>query len=141
MSRQRTTGTDPELAIRRGLHGRGLRFRVNVRGLPGRPDIVFSKARIVVQVDGCFWHGCPDHGVAPKSNAAWWKSKLAATKVRDARDDAQLADAGWLVIRVWEHEDAEKVVERVDAAWKARRISRGGQDADAVVHESRTGQP
>src|SRR5881392_3525526 len=76
MSGLRTSGTQPELALRRELHRRGLRFRVNVRGLTGRPDIAFTRARIAVFIDGCFWHGCPDHAVAPKANADWWRTKL-----------------------------------------------------------------
>lgn len=120
MSRQRTTGTEPELAVRRELHRRGLRYRVNVRGLPGCPDIVFTRARIVVQVDGCFWHGCPDHAVAPKANADWWSAKLAANRERDARNDRALSADGWLVVRVWEHEEPLEVADRVEAAWRAR---------------------
>ena len=120
MSRQRTTGTEPELAIRRELHRRGLRFRVNVTGLPGRPDIVFTRARIAVQVDGCFWHGCPDHAVAPKANAGWWREKLAANRERDSRNDRALSADGWLVVRVWEHEEPLEVADRVEAAWRAR---------------------
>lgn len=120
MSRQRTAGTEPELAVRRELHRRGLRYRVNVRGLPGRPDIVFTRARIAVQVDGCFWHGCPDHAVAPKANADWWLAKLAANRERDARNDRALSAEGWLVVRVWEHEEPLTVADRVEAAWRAR---------------------
>jgi len=120
MSRLPTTGTGPEIAVRRELHRRGLRFRVNVRNLPGRPDIVLRRARIAVQVDGCFWHGCPDHAVAPKSNADWWRSKLEANRERDTRNDRELAANGWLVIRVWEHEDPSIAVDRIEAEWRAR---------------------
>ena len=130
MSRQRTAGTGPELAIRRELHRRGLRYRVDVRGLPGRPDIVFTRARIVVQVDGCFWHGCPDHAVAPKANADWWRAKLAANRERDVRTDRALAEDGWLVMRVWEHEEPAEVADRVEEQWRAR-TGRGRPQAAA----------
>src|SRR4051794_36274002 len=80
MARLPTTRTGPEMGLRRMLHSRGLRYHTNVRGLPGRPDIVFTRARIAVQVDGCFWHGCPLHAVAPKANAEWWSEKLAANR-------------------------------------------------------------
>lgn len=120
MSRQRTAGTRPELAIRSELHRRGLRFRVNVGDLPGRPDIVFTRARIAVQVDGCFWHGCPEHGSVPKSNTEWWRTKLEANRERDVRNDAKLSAYGWLVIRVWEHEDPSAVADTIEAGWCAR---------------------
>ena len=139
MSRQRTSGTGPELAIRRELHRRGLRFRVNVNDLPGRPDIVFTRARIVVQVDGCFWHGCPNHAVAPKANAAWWSTKLAANRERDARNDRALAQEGWLVIRVWEHEEPAEVADRVEEEWRAR-TGRNPIHATAPQQTSRIGQ-
>jgi DNA mismatch endonuclease, patch repair protein len=120
MSRQRTAGTQPELAIRSELHRRGLRYRVNARGLPGRPDIVFTRARIAVQVDGCFWHGCPEHGSVPKSNTEWWRTKLEANRERDVRNDATLSADGWLVIRVWEHDDPSAVADTIEAGWRAR---------------------
>jgi len=120
MSRQRTTGTTPELAIRSELHRRGLRFRVDVSGLPGRPDIVFTRARIAVQIDGCFWHGCPQHGNIPKSNTQWWRRKLEANRERDIRNDSALTADDWLVIRVWEHEDPCAVADTIEAEWSAR---------------------
>ena len=108
------------MALRRELHRRGLRFRVNMKSMPGRPDIVFTRARVVVQVDGCFWHGCPDHGVAPKANADWWKTKLNANRKRDARNDRLLTEAGWFVIRVWEHESPTEIADRVEREWRVR---------------------
>lgn len=104
MSRIRAKNTSPELALRRALHQRGLRYRLNVRGLPGTPDIVFASTRIAVFVHGCFWHGCPEHYTAPKNRAAFWQAKITATRERDARARASLADLGWLVIEFWEHE-------------------------------------
>lgn len=139
MSRLPTTGTGPELALRRELHRRGLRYRVNVRGLPGRPDIVLTRARIAVQVDGCFWHGCPDHAVAPQSNGAWWKEKLAANRSRDARNDAALRAEGWIVLRIWEHVAASVAADIVEGAWRAR-TGRADPQATHDEHNSLTGQ-
>lgn len=120
MSTLRTTGTEPELALRRELHRRGLRYRVDVRALPGRPDIALTRARIAVFVDGCFWHGCPDHAVAPKANAEWWRSKLDANVTRDRRTEEHLRGAGWLVIRAWEHENPADVADVVERTWRER---------------------
>lgn len=120
MSGVRTSGTAPELALRRELHRRGLRFRVNVRDMPGRPDVVLSRARIAVFVDGCFWHGCPKHAVPPKANAAWWKAKLDGNRTRDRRTNTSLTDTGWLVIRAWEHESPAAVAEQIDRQWRLR---------------------
>jgi DNA mismatch endonuclease (patch repair protein) len=120
MSGLRTAGTGPELELRRELHRRGLRFRVNARGLPGRPDVVLTRARIAVFVDGCFWHGCPEHAVAPKANAAWWRSKLDANRARDERDTSALDANGWLVIRAWEHESPQAVAAEVERLWRRR---------------------
>lgn len=120
MSTLRTTGTEPELALRRELHRRGLRFRVNVRTLPGRPDIALTRARIAVFVDGCFWHGCPDHAVAPKANAEWWRCKLDANVTRDRRTDGRLREDGWVVIRAWEHENPADVADVIEQTWRDR---------------------
>lgn len=120
MSNLRTSDTKPELALRSALHHRGLRFKVNDRQLPGKPDVVFTRARIAVQVDGCFWHGCPKHAITPKSNTEWWTSKILANQKRDRRNDEALESDGWLVIRVWEHEDPELAAERIAEAWRAR---------------------
>jgi DNA mismatch endonuclease, patch repair protein len=105
--RQRVRDTAPELALRRELYRRGLRYRVDVPLLGarrGRADILFTSARVVVMVDGCFWHRCPDHGLAPRENGDWWREKLDRNVERDRRTDAELAQLGWKVVRVWEHE-------------------------------------
>lgn len=120
MSTLRTSGTAPELALRRELHRRGLRFVVNVGNLPGRPDVVLTRARIAVFVDGCFWHGCPKHAVPPKANAAWWLAKLNGNRERDRRTSAALTDMGWLVIRAWEHEAPAAVAQQIDHQWRRR---------------------
>lgn len=85
-----------------------------------RHDLVFSRARTAVEVRGCFWHGCPDHGTAPKANGAWWASKLATNVQRDANTAARLDDAGWALVVVWEHEDSEAAAERVAAVVASR---------------------
>lgn len=114
--------TAPELALRRELFRRGLRYRVD-RPLDGRrrrrADLTFVSARVVVFVDGCFWHGCPEHGTAPRANAAWWADKLAANAARDADTDAYLRGTGWTVLRFWEHEDPVSVADEVEAVVRA----------------------
>lgn len=116
--------TGPELEIRRELHARGLRYRVDVSPVPslrGRTDILFRPARVAVYVDGCFWHSCPDHGVLPKGNRDWWREKLAATVRRDRAIDSTLAELGWRVVRVWEHEDPAVAADRIEAAVRRGR--------------------
>lgn len=108
MKANRRRDTKPELALRRLLHAAGYRYRVDYRiDLPGgsrvRPDIVFTKRKVAVFVDGCFWHGCPEHGVAPKTNQAYWGPKLERNIERDRRTGEHLEAAGWRVIRIWEH--------------------------------------
>lgn len=118
MSMQRTRDTAPEWRLRKILHGRGLRYRVDaaVPGLPRRrADVLFPRQRIAVFVDGCFWHGCPEHKSAPKSNAAWWAAKLAGNIERDWETDAHLVSLGWLVLRFWEHEDPADAADRVES--------------------------
>jgi DNA mismatch endonuclease, patch repair protein len=105
--------TRPEIQLRRALHALGLRFRLHDARLPGRPDVVLPRSRIVVFVDGCFWHGCPDHGVAPKANAEFWRTKLEANRARDLRVDDALRALGWTAVRVWEHEAAGEAASRV----------------------------
>ena len=123
MSRVKQRHTAPELAIRRELHRRGLRYRVDMR-LPQigrtRPDIVFTRAKVAVFVDGCFWHRCPEHKSFPKTNAEWWRRKLDTNVERDHRTDAALTKAGWIVIRIWEHEEPIKAADRVEAVVRNR---------------------
>jgi len=105
MRKMSTKDSKPEMQLRRALHALGLRYRLHRKDLPGKPDIVFPSARIAVFVDGCFWHRCPDHYVAPKNNAEFWETKIAKNVERDRRQDAELAELGWESIRIWEHED------------------------------------
>ncbi|WP_082164331.1 very short patch repair endonuclease [Mycolicibacterium obuense] len=84
-----------------------------------RADIVFTRARIAVFVDGCFWHSCPKHGTSPKANAEWWREKLEMNVKRDRDTDSRLRAAGWTVIRIWEHEDSADAAAKVIAAVRA----------------------
>lgn len=116
--------TKPELQLRSLLHRRGLRYRVDksvLKGVRRRADIVFGPAKVVVFVDGCFWHGCPDHGTWPKANARFWREKIETNQQRDADTDERLREDGWEVIRVWEHEDPEPAADRIEKAVRKRR--------------------
>jgi len=129
MRRTRRRDTEAELRLRAVLYRRGYRYRVDQLILDGsrsRPDIVFRRARLAVFVDGCFWHGCPVHATWPQANANWWRRKLDENLARDRRTDAVLRAAGWLVVRVWEHEDPESAADRVEAA-----LTRGRRAAPA----------
>lgn len=111
--------TGPEVALRSVLHRRGLRFRKHTRPLADlrcEADAVFRRARVAVFVDGCFWHRCPEHGSDPRANSEWWRAKLDGNVERDRRNDRVLAEAGWTVVRVWEHEDPEEAADRVQVA-------------------------
>ncbi len=121
----RRTGTKPEVRLRSALHRRGHRYRKDHLLRAGtarvRPDVVFTRWKVAVFVDGCFWHGCPDHQHVPKSNREYWVPKLAANVERDRRVDAALADAGWIVVRVWEHHDVDGAVAVVEDALSSQR--------------------
>lgn len=119
MQRQGRRDTKPEMLLRRALWARGLRYRVDRAPIPGmrrRADLVFGPSRVAVYVDGCFWHSCPEHATLPKNNREWWREKLAANVRRDRDTDRQLLEAGWQVVRIWEHEVAAHAVERVITA-------------------------
>ncbi len=120
MQRQRREGTAPEMAVRRAVHALGLRYFVNRRPLADlrrTADLVFPRARVAVFVDGCFWHGCPEHGkVHHKENTWYWPEKIASNMRRDADTNARLEAAGWLPIRIWEHEDPTEGAQRIQAA-------------------------
>lgn len=117
------SGTKPEKALRSELHRRGRRFRVDHRlDLPTgrvRPDIVFTRSRVAVFVDGCFWHLCPIHGRQPTHNTSYWGPKLERNVTRDAANTEALAQAGWTVVRIWEHEDLPTAVASIEAALTA----------------------
>lgn len=116
--------TGPEMTLRRALWATGLRYRLHLR-LPGRPDLAFPRARVVVFVDGCFWHGCPEHYRSPRSSREFWASKLARNVERDLCNDRILQEQGWLTIHVWEHDvrDAADLALRIRDIVKAREAS------------------
>ncbi|MGW1840660.1 very short patch repair endonuclease [Streptomyces sp. NPDC002067] len=119
MSRQARKDTGPELAVRRMLYAAGHRYRLHRRvpGLPRRTiDIAFPGIKLAVFLDGCFWHGCPEHATRPKANADWWREKLAGNVARDRDTTEHLVAEGWTVLRFWEHEDPSTVAERVARA-------------------------
>lgn len=127
MESQRRRDTAPELALRRALHRRGLRFRVDVpvpAGTRRRADVVFPALRLAVFVDGCFWHGCELHSRPTKTNSDWWKRKIAVNKTRDQETSARLTQQGWTVVRVWEHEEPEAAADRVEATLLDTRAAR-----------------
>ncbi len=108
--------TAPEKALRSALHRKGLRFRLDkkpVENLNRKADIVFRSAKVTVFVDGCFWHGCPVHGTQAKANAEFWAQKIKQNQERDLDTTSRLEAAGWIVIRVWEHEGPEEVSQKI----------------------------
>ena len=121
----RRTGTGPEVRLRSALHAAGLRFRkdflVRVPGLRVHVDVAFTRPRLAIFVDGCFWHGCPEHGRSPKSNVEYWVPKLASNRGRDERVNLALQADGWTVLRLWEHTATEDAVTAVEAALEQAR--------------------
>ncbi|WP_369375745.1 very short patch repair endonuclease [Promicromonospora sp. Populi] len=126
MQANRSRDTGPELALRKLLHARGLRYRIAARPLPAlrrTVDLVFRRARVAVFMDGCYWHGCPEHYRVPKQHTGYWSVKIATNVERDRDTDTRLLEAGWTVLRFWEHEDPEECAQ---TAWEAvhRAIAR-----------------
>ncbi|MEV5498165.1 very short patch repair endonuclease [Nonomuraea fuscirosea] len=124
MSRQRSRNTHVEVLLRKELHRAGLRFRVHRRPVPGlrrEADVVFGPARVAVFVDGCYWHGCPQHATWPKTNADFWREKINRNRERDRDTDQKLIDVGWLPIRVWEHEDPKQAAMSIVVVVRERR--------------------
>jgi DNA mismatch endonuclease, patch repair protein len=127
MRANRRRDTSFELALRSALHARGMRFRVDYPvKLPGqrafRVDVAFTRQQLAVQCDGCFWHGCPEHGRRTTSrNSHYWTPKIERNRQRDTQQDAALRAAGWAVIRIWEHEEVEAAVQAVASTLKLRR--------------------
>lgn len=118
--------TKPEIALRRAVHALGLRYRVSYRPLKAvrrTADLVFTKVKIAVFMDGCFWHGCPQHHTVAVTNASFWAEKVRRTQERDAETDRLLKEEGWLVIRFWEHQDPVQAAALVADAVVTRRSS------------------
>jgi DNA mismatch endonuclease (patch repair protein) len=123
----RSRDTKPEQKIRSLVHGRGLRYRVSARPLPElrrTADMVFRNVKVAVFIDGCYWHGCPEHYVAPRTNSGYWSEKVAGNIARDRDTDQRLKDAGWLVLRFWEHEPSVSCADQIAATVNERRGSR-----------------
>jgi len=118
MQANRRRDTAPEMAIRRLVHARGLRYLVDTRPLRTArhsADMIFTRARVAVFIDGCWWHGCAEHYRPPASNATYWSGKVARNRERDRLADRTLSEAGWTVIRIWEHEAPESAALRIEA--------------------------
>ena len=131
MRSNRPRDTRPELALRKAMHRLGLRYRVSTRPLPGihrTADVVFTRARVAVFLDGCFWHGCPEHHTVAITNADYWAEKARHNRERDLETDEILSNSGWQVIRVWEHEDANAAAERIATTVRARTPKTTGHD-------------
>lgn len=120
MRGNRRADTSPEVALRQRLHADGLRFRkdypVVTRGARTRADVVFPRQRVAVFLDGCFWHGCPEHCRMPARNAEYWQAKIARNRARDNLVATALTEEGWHVVRIWEHEPPDQATSRVRAA-------------------------
>ena len=132
----RRRDSKPELRLRSALHVGGLRFRVDLPiSVPGRrpirPDIVFTRARIVVFVDGCFWHGCPTHGRPPRTNSTYWSAKIAINQRRDREQTIALEEAGWTVVRVWEHDEPAAAAAALQRVLKPQAARDNGALASA----------
>lgn len=124
MRANRSRDTRPERLLRSLLHAHGLRYRVNARPLPElrrTADVVFRKARVAVFVDGCYWHGCPEHYRPAKRRSDFWRDKIEGNRARDADTNQRLREQGWTVIRVWEHEDPAEACERITHLIGGRR--------------------
>jgi DNA mismatch endonuclease, patch repair protein len=133
MTNQRRRDTKPEMAIRSLVHARGMRYRVDATlpGLRRRADLLFTASRVAVFVDGCFWHGCLEHGAKPKKNADWWAAKIAANNERDRDTDQRLIADGWIVLRFWEHEAPESAAALIAETVHNRRRA-AGRNANVI---------
>ena len=130
MQANRSRDTAPERELRSALHRLGLRFRKHVALLPhgrGRADVVFTRAKVAVFLDGCFWHGCPEHATNPEAHRSYWAPKLRRNRDRDTETSVALRESGWTVLRIWEHEDLSDAAGRVEALYRdLRKQGRGG---------------
>lgn len=135
MQGNRRRDTAPELALRSALHARGWRFRVQypVPGAARRSiDVAFTKRRIAIFVDGCFWHGCPIHGSSPSTNSSYWSEKIVRNKNRDSDTNTLLSEAGWLTIRIWEHTAVAEALQLVERALEIPERSALGRQSRLV---------
>ena len=124
MVANRRRDTAPEMAIRRLAHAAGLRYRVDTRPLPElnrRADMVFAQAKVAVFIDGCYWHGCSEHGTTSQTNPEYWSVKIAGNRQRDTDTDRRLLAAGWQSVRVWEHVDPAAALRLILNALRGER--------------------
>ena len=141
MSNIGQTGTAAEVAIRRELFRRGLRYREDFKVLtkPRRvADMTFPRQRIAIFVDGCFWHGCPDHATWPKRNAEFWRQKIKANRRRDVNTNLRLRELGWTVLRFWEHEDAKHAANVIEQHVTMARLRQRGSAPGPTTTSKRT---
>ncbi|GAB4100925.1 very short patch repair endonuclease [Sinomonas halotolerans] len=130
----RSRDTAPELSVRRAVHAMGLRYRVAMRpekALRRTADLVFTRARVAVFIDGCYWHGCPEHYIEPARNVDYWRPKIARNRERDAETTQLLTEAGWTVLRFWSHEDPAQVAGRIAETVREARVPLKKADAEA----------
>ena len=133
MQANRSRDTKPELAVRSAVHRRGLRYRVATRPQPElrrTADMVFRRAKVAVFVDGCYWHGCPEHHTQPATNREYWAEKISGNIRRDKETNEHLERAGWTVLRFWEHENTETVADTIETSVRSalrRRVSEEGK--------------
>jgi DNA mismatch endonuclease (patch repair protein) len=126
MQSNKSRDTKPERALRSAVHARGLRYRVSAKPLANlrrTADLVFPRAKVAVFLDGCFWHGCPEHHTVATANARFWADKVEGNRARDRDTDDRLAAAGWVSIRVWEHEDPQAAARQVEEVVRARSVT------------------
>ena len=135
MQANRSRDTKPELAVRSAVHRRGLRYRVAARPQPElrrTADMVFRRAKVAVFVDGCYWHGCPEHHTQPTTNREYWAEKISGNVRRDKETNEHLERAGWTVLRFWEHENTETVADTIETSVRAalqRRAAKGTKNS------------
>lgn len=122
MSRNRGRDTKPEMLLRKACWSVGLRYRLGSKVI-GKPDLVLGRAKVAVFVDGCFWHGCPEHYKAPATRADFWLKKLQSNRMRDELVNTQLTAEGWTVVRIWEHTVKRDLSAAVEAVLQARQAS------------------
>lgn len=139
MKANKGRNTGPEMRLRRELYRRGLRFRVSGPAVRAtRADILFTGASVAIFVDGCFWHGCPEHFVQPKTNQAYWAPKIARNQQRDAQVRNELRRSGWAVVEVWEHEPLHEAADRVASHVELRGNQPRAIKARARLEESQS---
>ncbi|MFE9538112.1 very short patch repair endonuclease [Streptomyces sp. NPDC006691] len=132
----RSRDTKPEQLVRRLVHAKGLRYRVSARPLPElrrTADLVFRPVKVAVFIDGCYWHGCPEHYVPPKTNSGYWSDKVLRNVTRDRDTNIKLREAGWLVLRFWEHEPPEVCAQCVYTTVVGRRRLNSHKDEDSDI--------